>query len=128
MEISGHGYTVKIDYTTMDIPLLVRWNFIQSPFIAGVLVGPYISLPIGKVNLSIDDRGSALDTVGISYGIAAGFAIAKKIGPGYITGDVRFFHDFASIMIQEDFGEGMQDAKIAIRRSINLTVGYEFSL
>jgi hypothetical protein len=128
MEISGHGYTFKIDYTTLDIPLLVRWNFIQSPFIAGVLVGPHISIPIGKLNLSIDDKGSALDTVGIAYGIEAGFAVAKKIGPGYITGDVRFLHDFASIMVREDFGNGMQDAKIAIRRSINLTVGYEFSL
>jgi hypothetical protein len=128
MEVSGQGYTVKIDYTTLDIPLLVRWNFIQSPVLVGVLVGPYISIPIGKLNLSVDDKGSALDTTGVSYGVTAGFAVAKKIGPGYITGDVRFLHDFASLMVQEDFGEGLQDAKIGIRRSINLTVGYEFSL
>jgi hypothetical protein len=29
MEISGQGNTVKIDYPTLDIPLLVRWNFIR---------------------------------------------------------------------------------------------------
>jgi hypothetical protein len=81
MEISGQGYTVTIDYTTLDIPLLIRWNFIQSPVLAGILVGPYVSLPIGKLNLSIDDGGSALDTAGISHGIAAGFAVAKKLDP-----------------------------------------------
>jgi hypothetical protein len=128
MEITGQGYAVKIDYSTLDIPLLVRWNFIQSPILAGVLLGPYLSLPIGKLNLSIDNRGSALDTAGISYGVTAGFALAYKAGPGYITGDVRFLHDLASLMVQEDFGEGLQDAKIGIRRSINLTIGYEFSL
>jgi hypothetical protein len=128
MEISGQGYTVTIDYTTLDIPVLVRWNFIQSPLLVGVLAGPYISIPIGKLNLSVDDNGSALDTTGISGGATGGFAVAYKLGPGYITADIRFLHDFASLKVREDFGNGMQDAKIGIRRSINLTVGYEFSL
>jgi hypothetical protein len=128
MEVSGQGYTVKIDYTTLDIPLLIRWNFIQSPFIAGVVVGPYVSLPISKLNLSIGYRGSALDTTGFSYGVTAGFAFGPRVGPGNLIVDVRFLHDLASLMVCEDFGEGMQDAKIGIRRSINLTFGYEFSL
>jgi TolB-like protein len=128
MEVSGQGYTVKIDYTTLDIPLLIRWDFILSPVRAGVVLGPYLSLPIGKLNLSVGDSGSALDTVGITYGATAGFIIGYKVGPGYLTGDIRFLHDFGSLMVREDFGDGLQDAKIGIRRSINLTFGYEFSL
>jgi hypothetical protein len=128
MEISGHGNTVTIDYPTLDIPLLVRWNFILKPVLTGILAGPYISLPIGKLNLSVGDQGSALDTTGYTLGVTGGFVTGIKAGPGYITGDVRFLHDFSSLRVREDFGDGMQDANIGIRRSINLTIGYEFSL
>jgi hypothetical protein len=132
VELNGqyYDYTVKIGYTTLDIPLLLRFNFIQEPVLAGALLGPYLSLPVGKFNLTVDDidMGAGLDTAGISYGITAGFVVAKKIGPGYITGDIRFLHDFLPLLVHEDFGDGVQDAKIGIRRSINLTLGYEFSL
>jgi hypothetical protein len=128
MEISGHGYTVKIDYPTLDIPLLVRWNFIQTPVAVGLVIGPYISLPAGKVNLSIDDKGSALDMNGFTPGITGGFTLGYKLGPGNLAADLRYLNDFRSLYVREDFGDGMQDANICIRRSINITIGYEFSL
>jgi hypothetical protein len=128
MEISGHGNTVKIDYPTLDIPLLVRWNFIQSPVLVGIVIGPYISIPVGKLNLSVDGHGSALDTKGYTLGIAGGFVLGYKLGPGNLVADVRYLNDFDSLYVHEDFGEGMQDANICIRRSINITLGYEFSL
>jgi hypothetical protein len=128
MEISGHGDTVKIDYPTLDIPLLVRWNFMQAPLVAGLVVGPYISFPVGKLNLSVGDRGSALDMEGYTLGIIGGFALGYKLGPGSLTADLRYLNDFRSLSVREDFGDGMQDANICIRRSINITLGYEFSL
>jgi hypothetical protein len=128
MEISGQGSVVRIDYATIDIPLLVRWNFIQSPVVVGLAAGPYISLPAGKLNLSVDDRGAALDMSGNTFGIAGGFTLSYKLGPGSLTADVRYINDFGSLYVHEDFGEGMQQAKICIRRSINITAGYEFSL
>jgi hypothetical protein len=128
MNITGQGYTVDIQYSTLDIPLLVRWNFIQQPVIAGVLLGPYISLPIGKLNMTTNNVGAALDMNGYTFGITGGFAAGYKLGPGYITGDIRYMNDFSSLYVREDFGDGMQDAKICVRRSINVTVGYEFSL
>ena len=128
MEISGHGNTVTIDYPTLDIPILARWNFIHEPVLAGIVFGPYISVPIGKLNLSVGGKGSALDATGYTFGVTGGFVIGKKAGPGYITGDLRFLHDFSSLNVREDFGDGMEDANICVRRSINLTIGYEFSL
>jgi hypothetical protein len=128
MEISGQGNVVKIDYATIDIPVLVRWNFIQSPVMAGLVIGPYISLPAGRLNLSIDGKGAALDMKGYTLGIATGFALGYKLGPGSLTADLRYINDFRSLYVREDFGEGMQDANICVRRSINITVGYEFSL
>jgi curli biogenesis system outer membrane secretion channel CsgG len=128
MEISGQGITITIDYPTLDIPLLARWNFILKPVLAGIVLGPYISLPLGRLNLSVGDKGSALDTTGYTFGATGGFVIGIKAGPGHITGDLRFLHDFSSLKVREDFGDGMQDENIAIRRSINLTIGYELSL
>jgi hypothetical protein len=128
MEISGQGNEVRIEYATIDVPLLVRWNFIQSPVVAGILIGPYISLPAGKLNMSVDGRGAALDTKGYTLGIAFGFALGYKLGTGNLAADVRYINDFGSLYVREDFGEGPQDANICVRRSINITVGYEFSL
>lgn len=128
MEISGQGDDYAIAYNTLDIPVFVRWNFMQRPVTAGILAGPYISLPLGKLNLTVQDEGSALDTTGFTFGIAGGFVIGFKLGPGYIAVDILYMNDFSSLKVREDFGDGMQDANIAIRRSINLTFGYEFSL
>jgi len=128
MEISGQGNKINIQYPTMDIPLLVRWNFVQSPVLAGVILGPYISLPIGKLNLTVDNKGSALDMNGYSFGVTGGLTVGYKLGPGHIAADARFMNDFSSLFVRNDFGDGMQDAKIMIRRSINLTLGYEISL
>jgi hypothetical protein len=99
-----------------------------EPVLAGIVLGPYISLPVGKVNASIKDKGMALDTTGYTLGVTGGFVIGIKAGPGNIIGDVRFLHDFSSLKVREDFGDGIQDASILLRRSINLTLGYEFSL
>ena len=128
MEISGQGYTINIDYPTLDIPILIRWNFVQEPVLAGIVLGPYFSMPIGKLNLRVDNKGSALDMNGYSFGITGGFTVGWRLGSGYIAADIRFLNDFSSLNVRNDFGDGMQDAKIMIRRSVNLTVGYEISL
>jgi len=128
IEISGQGYIVNIQYPTLDIPLLVRWNFIQAPVLASILLGPYLSLPIGKLNLTVDNKGSALDMNGHSFGITGGFSFGYRLGTGHILMDLRYLNDFSSLFVRNDFGEGIQNAKILIRRSINMTFGYEFSL
>jgi hypothetical protein len=128
MELGGNGNTVAIDYPTLDIPLLLRWTFIVRPVLAGIVLGPYISFPVGRLNLSVGGQGAALDTTGYTFGATGGFVIGIKAGAGYLTGDVRFLHDFSSLEVREDFGDGIEDANILLRRSINLTIGYEFSL
>jgi len=128
MEISGHGRTVRIEYPTIDIPLLLRWNFIQAPVVVGVTIGPYVSFPAGKLNLAVDSMGSALDMSGYTFGVTGGFALGCNLGPGHLTADIRYLNDFNSLCVREDFGEGVRDANILVRRSINVTAGYEFSL
>ncbi|MDR1232331.1 MAG: outer membrane beta-barrel protein [Spirochaetaceae bacterium] len=129
MEISGSGAGSDywFDYTTIDIPVLVRWNFMQSPVAAGILIGPYISFPAGRLNLSTDRGARALDVDGHTLGIAIGFALGYKLGPGNLAADVRYINDFGLLYASEP-SRGVYDANICIRRSINITVGYEFAL
>ena len=128
IEISGQGNTINIEYPTLDIPILVRWNFIQAPVLAGIVLGPYISMPIGKLNLTVDNTGSALEMNGYTFGITGGLTLGYRLGPGFLTADIRYLNDFSSLNVRNDFGDGMQNAKIMIRRSVNLTFGYEISL
>jgi hypothetical protein len=127
MEVNIDGDLMKIEYPTLDIPLLLRWNFILEPVLAGIVLGPYISLPIGKISFSISSGGLEGDTAGYALGIAGGFVVGVKVGPGYITGDLRFMNDFSSLEVEEELKPGKGHG-ILLRRSINLTVGYELSL
>jgi hypothetical protein len=130
MKISGFGDTYKIDYQTIEIPLLIRFTFLQKPsFLAGIIVGPYLSIPIGRLNFEYNEVTPNLDIKGIAYGIAGGFSLAFKWGNGHLVGDIRYINDFNSLKIYEnEYGSSFQDQNILIRRSINLTFGYELSL
>jgi hypothetical protein len=128
MTISGQGASYTIAYPTLDIPLLLRCDFIQAPLRAGLFAGAYISFPLGSLNLRTASGGSALDMRGSTFGVTGGFAFGRKAGPGHFTVDIRYLHDFNSLLVREDFGDGLQDAKICIRRSINVSAGYVFSL
>jgi TolB-like protein len=128
------GYTSKISYRTLDIPLLVRWNFIQSPVVAGLIIGPYISLPISRVKTEFVGEGTIeLDPEWFNLGVTGGFAIGYKIGPGYLTADLRFLHDLNDalnlrpIQVRED-KDDVPPSNICVRRSLNITIGYEFYL
>jgi hypothetical protein len=127
-------YSANVSYTTLDIPLLVRWNFIQSPVLAGVIIGPYISLPISKVKTEFVGEGTIeLDAEWFNFGVTGGFSIGYKVGPGCFIADLRFLHDLndafnlRSIQVREETN-GVSLSNICIRRSLNITIGYEFYL
>lgn len=130
--LKGNGnqrLKAKFSYTSLDVPLLVRFDFLQNPFAVGIVAGPYISIPVSKVKLDAGSLGaSSLDSTGIAVGIALGItATTPKVWRGRFIFDVRYINDFMPLKVREDFGGGTQDANIMIRRAVNLTAGYEFS-
>lgn len=130
--LKGNGnqrLKAKFSYTSLDVPLLVRFDFMQNPFAVGLVAGPYISIPVSKVELDAGSFGtSSLDSAGIAVGIALGItATTPKVWRGRFVFDVRYINDFMPLKVREDFGGGTQDANIMIRRAVNLTAGYEFS-
>jgi hypothetical protein len=117
-------------YTSLDVPILARFNFRPTPpLLIGVLVGPYISLPLGDLknefhypnfsqkNDSRDDKIS-----NVMFGVLVGVKVGYNLGPGYITGDMRFLNDFNPIAA-DYWGE--RDVKMFTRRVFAVTAGYE---
>ena len=68
--------------------------------------------------------GTSADTTSVTSGIMGGFAVGFKAGPGNIIGDIRYMNDFSEVNVKYRGN----DMKGFLRRSVNLTVGYELSL
>jgi len=112
-----------IEYTSLDIPLLLRFNFLRSQPMFGVMAGPHISIPIGRLEI-YDNRAEAyieelrIDSA-FTFGLTAGLFAGFRAGPGRIMGDLRFIFDFDSLQ-----AEGVEFSR---RRAVAFTVGYEIS-
>jgi hypothetical protein len=123
---------LKGSYTSLDIPVLVRYEFFEFPVSLSVLGGPYLAFGLGKFKAELSgfpaggpivDDSAEGDIDGIRFGITVGLAAGYKLGPGSIVADLRFLTDFAPVEV--DYGT---TEKVFTRRGINLTVGYEMKL
>jgi hypothetical protein len=132
MELSGGGVTMAGSYTSLDIPLLARYDFLESPLTVGVLAGPYLSLGIGKFKGESEDPGGLImgtgseetDIDGVRFGITAGLVAGYPVGPGLIIADLRFLTDLTPLKVKES---GVS-TKVFTRRGLNVTLGYELKL
>ena len=98
----SHEFT----YTSIDIPVLLRYNFFHGFF--GLLIGPHISIPL---------MGDYVDDIQVTFGITAGVQGFFPLGAGFLVGDVRFIADFNEIVDGSDIR----------RQALAITVGYEWS-
>jgi len=120
------GGQVTASYHSLDIPLLLFFNIIHSPVRVSVFAGPYLAVPIGKMNMEVSglSGGTSADTVGVNFGVTGGFSAGFRAGPGNIIGDVRYMNDFDEVNVNYR-GNAM---KGFLRRSVNVSIGYELSL
>ncbi len=128
------GETVDIDlrYSTLEIPLIISWNFIQSPVSVDVYAGGYLSLPVSTANMNFHfnssdfDAGGAMDVVGIGYGVLAGFDVGFELGPGVFVVDGRFCYDIGAMKASGEL-IGNENGLI-YRRYVGISVGYSFEI
>jgi len=119
---------LSFTYSSFDIPILLKFAVAKEPVLIGFLAGPHLSFPLGKLMLSGDLEGSNVIysqfnieeiTFGLTTGIFAGF----PVGPGRITGDLRFLFDFKPVK-----GNIYGDIEnMFTRRGLAFTAGYEIS-
>jgi hypothetical protein len=132
MKLEGKGFASRYDtdliYSSLDIPVLVRYTFINKPVVFGVQAGPHLSIPFGmelsgggpKAVGIDDDYDSAWAVLGITLGTYLGY----PLGPGKIVGDLRMLADFLPVGV--DYLDSNRSA--LHRTAINLTFGYEFTI
>jgi hypothetical protein len=122
----ANGTEVNAAYTSLDIPIILQYNIILHPILVRIFAGPYIAIPVGKINVEVGGASGAagVENTGVMWGVTGGFGVGYKLGPGNIIGDLRYINDFTENKIRYDG----QEMKGFLRRSINLTVGYELSL
>jgi hypothetical protein len=115
---------VEMKYSSLDIPLLIRFDFLNDSTLFGILAGPYVSIPMGNIQILLFDRSNEMKldkvTTGFTVGVYSGFVL----GPGRFVGDIRFNVDFVPVTAKI---EGLSLEMIK-RRGINITLGYEFLL
>ena len=128
------GYTLNIDvrYSTLDIPILVAWNFIQRPISVDIFGGAFVSLPVSTCNISYDIEGygtlkGSVDVTGVYFGVVGGFDAGFRVGPGNVVVDARFFYD---LMPSKAQGEllGDEPQGLIYRKGIVVSAGYIFEI
>jgi hypothetical protein len=116
----GISETVKVYYTSLDIPVLFKYSFLTRPVVFGAMAGPHLSIPLGKGTIADSEEKDKfnIDTFA-TFGLTLGAFGGYPVGPGRIVGDLRFLFDF----------NGLKDSDFTYmkRRALALTVGYEIS-
>jgi TolB-like protein len=107
LKFESYGGIFK--YSSVDIPLLANF-YPGSNGLFRISIGPYLSLPLGR--LEYDDDNQSIENK-INYGLIGGFGFGFKIGNGNLVLDLRYLSDL------NDTNEYF------FRRGITALVGYE---
>ena len=116
----------SLTYSSLDIPVLFKYAFIDSPALIGFQAGPHLSIPISKVKIFTKnyepDELIEMDTDGTAIGLTAGLFAGSPVGPGFFVVDIRLLFDITAQKIKiEDYGT----ENMIKRRGIAMTIGYE---
>ena len=122
----GDTSWIDVEYDTIDIPLLLMWNFIQEPISADIYAGGYVSLPVGKTLITQNNGSASLDMKGPVFGVAAGATASYKLGPGHALIDFRFINDFGTMKAL--VGVPPEWNEIMYRKSLIVSAGYSINL
>ncbi len=146
MKISGMDLDtdINLSYSTLEVPLSLHFSVVQNPIRVELYGGGYISLPISDLNLELVDYRGATGSVKLmsyTFGVLGGLTVAKTIGPGEFFIDGRFLSDLDSLKIGGVFEYTVSDGeiktkkqvdltnrKVCIRRGVEVSLGYAFSL
>ena len=113
--------SMDITYSSLDIPLLLRISLLERPAAMGFLLGPHLSIPLGRGEVSGGGVSAEFDIdTGITFGITAGIFTGWQAGPGRLIADMRFIFDFNGV-------EDMLMDEFIRRRALITTIGYEVS-
>jgi len=119
---SGNTLLMAVSYRSLMVPLLAKLVYRPSIFTVQAFAGPYLSLPLGQMEVR-HRNGSYSADFPLVPGIMAGGGFGVKLGPGSIMADVRYAADFRNV------SAAYNGARDVSRRSKALfALGYEIGL
>jgi len=135
--ISGLPYSFKATsfYTSLDIPILLRYSFRDKPLL-GVEAGPYLSIPLGKFKYyriasplgGTPGEQNAKSSAKLGFGMAVGVFTGFRLGPGRITGNIRYIFNFTPVNAGVlNYMTELIIMDVFSRRGIIMMLGYEYS-
>jgi hypothetical protein len=104
----------------LDIPIMARYVFFNTPLVFGIQGGLYFGIPLGA-KLSLSGYPGDMNNDGALFGGTGGLFIGYPLGPGRITGEVRFHKDFNAVK-EKYIGN------VFWRTNLFIMVGYEYAL
>jgi hypothetical protein len=113
-------------YYSMEIPFLLRFNFRPGSYLLSLSAGPYLSIPLG--NLQVNHNSDDVEITSSSiWGIMAGASIGYKIGSGYIKAHFSYMDDLkpVSVLVKTSEWGGGEDVNMFRRRLISFGLFYE---
>ena len=126
----------KMTYSSFDIPLLLGYTFAKGNFRVTPQIGPYISLPIGSLDLDVErivNEDELVTNSSIAYdwditsralfGCLGGVNIGYKVGRGLINFDARFMSDFSHLKVNHHDKDGVS---VLTRRKTTFGISYLF--
>jgi hypothetical protein len=118
-QLVNRKYTVS----SLVVPLIAKATFRPGNFRLAPFAGIYVFAPLGNAAFQ-ENPGGKEDSFSWSatapLGYTVGFEIARKLGPGILSGDIRYADDFTNTSIQD---AGTISYK---RRALTFTLGYGF--
>jgi len=131
---------VKITYSSLDIPLLLKINFSKTQSRYGILGGPYFTLPLGQASVTYEGFINPNEKTGINApntGFTVGFYYRGLAIQNLRWGiDARYIQDFGYSTLKKitvidattNNSVAISDFGFINRRGIVFTVGVEYSL
>ena len=118
--------TQVYNFHILQVPLLLGWSLgLGENYGVGVQVGATASVFLGRTRTN--DQGTFETTreglVPMTFGLAAGLGVDRKMGRGRGSVEVRYDRDLSSFLeVQEGVEEG------AVHWAMSLLIGYRFGL
>jgi len=129
---SNNSNYIEFSYSTLDIPLLLKVNFLSTQSRFGVLGGPYFTLPLGQASITYNGAFNNSDektdisapNFGYTFGLYGGFSL---MGLRWVA-DIRYIQDFGTSTLKKWGAVGATNLGFMNRRGIVVSVGAEYTL
>ena len=135
VKASDSTYKLNIKFSSIDIPLMIKFYPIHSPVLVSAYAGGYLSIPVSDLTMEGYNYyfdfpiNRAVKLEGLVWGVLGGIDVGVPVGPGEIMVDVRYMHDFGThnAMIPDNMLE-LQPRGVMYRRNLMISAGYRFAL